>query len=345
MGRPGLTIHRKFRRLARALDSASRGFGTILARGALELLWEASYEAGDPYLGDALDVEARAVWGGPDGALCQALLDAGGSDHPGFIEEGGSPWWPEGTPATFRVHDLFDHAPRYVKRRAQLEDQRRADGKTISELRAAAGRKGGLATSSKRAANGQQNLAAVVPPAPAPAPAPAPKDQEQQPASTKEPSTPAAGLFEIPTGKPTPTSKAPSRRKSPSRSEPTPEQAACRKVILAQLEREQLARTGQPFRRSGATGRGVAEFATACDDDPAEALRLLAVALAQPGTFWRTAAVNPLQLAAKVNELRLLATTGRRRSPASHKLPPMPDDSAEIDRINPPPAAAGGEHT
>ena len=129
MGRPGLTRHRKFLRLARALDDVQLGFGEVLARGALELIWDAAYENGDPLLGDADDVEGAARWRGPSGALCEALLAAGGQNHAGFIEE------VDGRPGQYQVHDLFDHAPDYVERRAKREAERQAKGKTISDLR------------------------------------------------------------------------------------------------------------------------------------------------------------------------------------------------------------------
>ena len=153
------------------------------------------YENGDPYLGDATDVEARAGWGGREGALVAALVEAGGPGHAGFIEEGGSPWWPDGEPRTYRVHDLFDHAPRYVKRRVHLEAIRQADGRTISELRAEAGRKGGKQTASKRAASGQQTGSKLLPGSDngaangqqtvaTPAPAPAHSREEALPSAT-----------------------------------------------------------------------------------------------------------------------------------------------------------------
>ena len=44
MGRPELSHHRKFRRLARDLNSDA------IARGCLELLWDSCYENGDDYL-------------------------------------------------------------------------------------------------------------------------------------------------------------------------------------------------------------------------------------------------------------------------------------------------------
>ena len=56
MGRPGLTNHRKFHRLTRMLGSA------MLARGAVELMWESCYECGDDYVGTADDLEHLVAW-------------------------------------------------------------------------------------------------------------------------------------------------------------------------------------------------------------------------------------------------------------------------------------------
>ena len=140
MARPSLTRHRKFLRLARTLGSAP------LALGCLELLWEKSYENGDPYLGDALDVEVAAQWKGESGVLCNALLSAGGDGNQGFIEE------VDGRPGHFQVHDLFQHAPRYVGKRLERELRRKANGLTLSQIRADAGRRGAAATNAKRSA-------------------------------------------------------------------------------------------------------------------------------------------------------------------------------------------------
>jgi hypothetical protein len=142
MARIGLTLDRKFRRLARLLDDTHVGFGEIIARGALELLWDAAYEAADDYIGDLVDVEAAAHWRGKEGVLLAALVNAGGEGLAGFIDEGGSPFWPEGKPGTYRVHDLWDHAPDFVARRATRETEREAKGESLSALRSAAGKKG-----------------------------------------------------------------------------------------------------------------------------------------------------------------------------------------------------------
>ncbi len=175
MARPGLTKHRKFLRVARALDSEA------MALGCLEFLWEVAYQNGDDYLGDQLDVELAAHWKGEPGQLCRALLEAGGEGNRGFIEE-----LPD-RPGHYRVHDLFDHAPDYVSRRLAREMGRRAKGVTLSEVRAEAGRKGAEVTNSKRqqtdgkqTATGQQVAASnrQLAATPAPAPAPAPKESQ-----------------------------------------------------------------------------------------------------------------------------------------------------------------------
>jgi hypothetical protein len=160
MGRPGLTRHPKFARLSRLLGSEA------LARGHLELLWEVAYENGDDSLGDAGDVEYLAKWQGDAGKLAGMLVEAGFLD----LEE-----------ETYRVHDLLDHAPRYVQQRAEREAKRKQNGETLRLLRSKAGAKGGIASGrarKEREANEKQaapfaaeNEANGHPPAPAPAPA------------------------------------------------------------------------------------------------------------------------------------------------------------------------------
>lgn len=132
MARPGLTGHRKFRRLARALGSS------ILARGVLELLWDSCYEHGDDYVGTATDIEAIVGWTGEPGMLTCALAAAGAPEGDGFIEpvpdrdDAGryiatTSEMTASSAATirYRVHDLWHHAPEYVVKRRQRELQRR----------------------------------------------------------------------------------------------------------------------------------------------------------------------------------------------------------------------------
>ena len=126
MGRPCLTNHRKFRRLARALGSDS------IARGCLEFMWDSCYENGDDYLGDSDDVESTARWQGEPGVLTKALLEAGSTGNAGFIEQ--SP----DRPGHFHVHHLFDHAPEHVQKRMAREIERKKRGETISDIRRSA---------------------------------------------------------------------------------------------------------------------------------------------------------------------------------------------------------------
>jgi len=117
MGRIGLTSNLKFRHLATTLGSR------MLARGALELLWEPAYEIGDPYVGTSDDVEAVCGWTGAKGALTRALLAAGTKSGAGFIEPyAGSVR--EATEPHYQIHDFFHHCPEYVKGRRERELQK-----------------------------------------------------------------------------------------------------------------------------------------------------------------------------------------------------------------------------
>lgn len=123
MARPGLTGHRKFRRLVRALDVVfpGLGIGRAIARGYLELLWDSCYESGEEYVGTADDIEALVGWTGESGMLTRALVEAGAPEGLGFLEP------VDGTEGGFRVHDLWHHAPEYVANRRAREDERRKE--------------------------------------------------------------------------------------------------------------------------------------------------------------------------------------------------------------------------
>jgi hypothetical protein len=98
----------------------------LIIRGGLELMWEPAYDTGDPYIGDADDIEGTVGWPGPPGAFCEALLSAGGEGRAGFIEpaEGGG----------FIIHDFWDHAPDYVRKRRARERQREERGAELSRF-------------------------------------------------------------------------------------------------------------------------------------------------------------------------------------------------------------------
>ncbi len=185
MGRPNLTNHRKFRRLAHSLGSEA------IARGSLEFLWDSCYENGDDYLGDSDDVEFTARWIGARGALTKALLEAGSDGNAGFIEK--SP----DRPGHYLVHHLFDHAPEYVQKRMTREIARKTRGQTISDIRRSAAFASHESRKSKQmttrdeylqtdnvqmSANGGHLQTLAVPTSangetPAPAPAPTPKEK------------------------------------------------------------------------------------------------------------------------------------------------------------------------
>lgn len=134
MARAGLDKNRKFLRLVRALDEIAGAMAELVARGALETLWSAAYERADDHLGDADDVEITCRWRGARGALVDRLLGAGGEGVPGFIEHD-----PER--GGYRVHDLWEHAPPWVKKKAADAAARRSAGQTIADLRREAGKK------------------------------------------------------------------------------------------------------------------------------------------------------------------------------------------------------------
>src|SRR5208282_4040302 len=99
------------------------------ALGHLEFLWTPAYDNGNPEIGDSVDIELAAGWVGEPGKLCKALLDCGGKHANGFIEE-----VPE-KPGCYQIHDLYDHAPDYVRKRFGREQERQKSGKTISDIR------------------------------------------------------------------------------------------------------------------------------------------------------------------------------------------------------------------
>jgi hypothetical protein len=172
MARPTLFTHPKFFRLAALVG------GRAVALGSLELIWSAAYASGDAVIGDADTLEAVADWRGVGGGLAEALVVSG------FVDQ---------VDGELAVHDLYDHAPDYVRKRRAREEARRARGAAVRDM-----------GEGDRSVTGQgRTVTAVVrPPAPAPAPAPAPKDPESRevakppalPKSAIPSGTPAAGL-------------------------------------------------------------------------------------------------------------------------------------------------------
>ncbi len=143
MARPSLFTHRKFSELACLLESDG------LAAGHLEILWHAAYESGDADLGSADALERTARWKGEPGKLAAAMVQSG------FIDTCQAN---ENHLLRHIVHDLYDHAPAYVQRRMEREQERRKRGITISEIRRDAGRKGGKRNELKQTEANENHL-------------------------------------------------------------------------------------------------------------------------------------------------------------------------------------------
>ncbi len=181
MARPSLRGHRKFRRLVAMLRMPE---AHVL--GHLEMLWGAAYEDGNPVIGEDIDVELAAGWVGEPGELTQALAACGGANHAGFIEP------VDGCPDEWQVHDLLDHAPEYVQKRAKREAERRARGRLVvtnpspagAERRTVADSGGQRPPTSDSGRQGTTTADGVHDPAPngrTPAPAPTPAPREENP--------------------------------------------------------------------------------------------------------------------------------------------------------------------
>lgn len=123
MARPGLRSHPKFKRLMALLRIPEAHL-----YGHLQMLWDAAYEFGED-IGDDVDVEINAGWTGEPGALCKAMAECAGVGREGFIEPN-----PD-RPGHWRVHDLYDHAPKYVQKRMEREAERLKRGQTITDIR------------------------------------------------------------------------------------------------------------------------------------------------------------------------------------------------------------------
>ena len=120
MARINLSHHYKFRQLARALGSRA------IARGTLELLWEAAYEVADSYIGTPTDIAEAVDWDGPPMARVDLLKTCG------FLDDVG---------AQYVVHDLWAHAPKFVRLRWTREHPREKRP-WITNARSAVPRKG-----------------------------------------------------------------------------------------------------------------------------------------------------------------------------------------------------------
>jgi hypothetical protein len=93
-----------------------------LAAGVLECLWSCGYESGDDLIGTSDEIERACGWSGKRGTLTPLLLSIG------FIDDS-----TEG----YKIHDLFDHAPQYVKRRCERDHKIKVTGQPMASQRLA----------------------------------------------------------------------------------------------------------------------------------------------------------------------------------------------------------------
>jgi hypothetical protein len=179
MARPGLTNHRKFRRLAKQLGSA------VIARGVLELIWESCYESGDEYVGTAEDIDHLIGWTGEMGIVAAALVSAGQPEGHGFLEPVSADG--AGGPLRYRVHDLWHHAPDYVTKRRKREMERRERSEPVSAERR------------QTAPTSDSQDGDVLPPSPSPAPSPAPAAKNVSAEPPRGTTLAASVVLEFPT--------------------------------------------------------------------------------------------------------------------------------------------------
>jgi hypothetical protein len=144
MARIELMNHRKFLRLRTLL-----GEPTPHVYGYLECLWHRGYQTGNPIVGNELDVECAAEYPGQRGVLFAALLESG------FIDKRAD--------GRYEIHDLYEHAPQFVKRRMKTRGTAPTwvyEQKLDSEERPDA--TSTLPLASQRSCSGQENRKTVT---------------------------------------------------------------------------------------------------------------------------------------------------------------------------------------
>ena len=165
MARPTLFNHRKFLRLCHIL-SLPRPY----AVGLLEMMWSCAYQSGDAHIGDRVDVELAAEWPGDSGAFAAAVIEVG------FVDETAN--------GVCSVHDLIDHAPKYVQDRKRREERRKRQGRDAaaseprilddptSEVESDGRQRRSRERQSRSSGSRKRSNAPTPTPAPAPSPTP-----------------------------------------------------------------------------------------------------------------------------------------------------------------------------
>lgn len=111
MAKQSLRNHPKFKRACRRL-----GLQPYSVWGLLDLLWNTQHQRGRPEIGDAEDVESNAEWDGDLGTFATVIAERGCN----FIDES-----PAGS-GLYVVHDFWDHAPDWVKKKRRRHEARDA---------------------------------------------------------------------------------------------------------------------------------------------------------------------------------------------------------------------------
>lgn len=157
-------------------------------------MWELAYESGEDYLGTSDDIELSVGWAGERGVLTRALVEAGAPEGEGFIET-------LDTPASstvhaeprFRIHDLWHHAPDYVKKRRDRELERRQKQAPPTKRRRTADNGSHFTPPSDPLSRDGRT------PSPSPSPSPSPQVTSSEPLRDSEPTPPSPTVMEFPT--------------------------------------------------------------------------------------------------------------------------------------------------
>lgn len=162
MAKPELRDHRKFLKLCRILQAPAPH-----VLGYLDFMWHRGYQTGNPFLGDADDVEAAAAFVGERGAFARAAVESGflDTDHTG----------------QFVIHDLWEHAPKYAKariERAGFKPNVEQSGRPRSQTGQYLPENDTIGKdAATNVASMVTNVPTVVPPNPNPNPNPKPEDR------------------------------------------------------------------------------------------------------------------------------------------------------------------------
>jgi hypothetical protein len=148
VARPSLDQNPKFKLLVRRL-----GVPRPYVLGLLETMWRVAWENGEPIIGTPDEIEASAEWPGEPGKFHAALVSGR------LLDDVGDGRW--------SVHDFWDHAPEYVKKRRVRELERQQRGRVMADN----GRK-------RRPKSAKRRTTAKNGHTPAPAPAPAPPTEK-----------------------------------------------------------------------------------------------------------------------------------------------------------------------